>query len=266
MTETITLGVDAAGFNIGRVIKTTFAVLGRNFLPFALIAIVIGLPYIAIYFHFGGFAGIRAGADRGQIIARYVVMMGVSVFTHSMTGAALSYGTFQDLSGRRTSLGGCVAGGFAMLPRVVVAGLIYTLLAIVGLALFVVPGLMFVTMLWVLVPVIVVEHPGLLASFGRSRTLTRGRRWGIFGLLTLVFVVQQVVAVVFGAVVGFAVTVSKGPGLETFVTIQEWARIAGLVVGLLSVMFFSVMSAVGYYYLRAEKEGIAIGDIARVFD
>ena len=266
MTETITLGVDAAGFNIGRVIRTTFSVLGRNFLPFAVIATVISIPYVAVYLHFGGFSGLRAGGDRSQIIARYVVMLGVSIFTHSMSGAALSYGTFQDLSGRRASLGGCISGGFAMLPRVLVAGLIYSLLLIVGFGFFVVPGLIFMTMLWVLIPVIVVERPGLGASFARSRTLTRERRWGIFGLLALVFVVQEVTAMVVGAMFGFVLAVAKGPGGVTVVMIQEWGRTIGVMIGIPFVMFFSVMSAVGYYYLRAEKEGIAIGDIARVFD
>ena len=44
------------------------------------------------------------------------------------------------------------------------------------------------------------------------------------------------------------------------------AEILNLVVTLGFTAFASVLSAVGYYYLRAEKEGIVIDDIARVFD
>ena len=43
----------------------------------------------------------------------------------------------------------------------------------------------------------------------------------------------------------------------------HWAAIP---IRVLYMVFIAVMSAVGYYYLRADKEGIAIGDIAKVFD
>jgi hypothetical protein len=43
-----------------------------------------------------------------------------------------------------------------------------------------------------------------------------------------------------------------------------------MIVNIIVMFFFTafagVMVAVGYYYLRAEKEGIIIDDIAKVFD
>ena len=46
--------------------------------------------------------------------------------------------------------------------------------------------------------------------------------------------------------------------------------LAAYSLDLVSIAFFTMvtaaLAAVGYYYLRAEKEGVVIDDIARVFD
>lgn len=58
----------------------------------------------------------------------------------------------------------------------------------IGLAslLFVVPGLMLFCAWAVVAPAYMAERPGLFAAFGRSRRITAGHRWPIFGL-TLVY-------------------------------------------------------------------------------
>ncbi len=61
----------------------------------------------------------------------------------------------------------------------------------VGLLLLVVPGLMLLCSWAVIVPVYVEERAGGTASFARSRFLTYGHRWRIFGL-TLIFVLASV--------------------------------------------------------------------------
>jgi len=43
----------------------------------------------------------------------------------------------------------------------------------------------------------------------------------------------------------------------------HWAAIP---IQILYLVFIAVMSAVGYYYLRSEKEGISVAEIAKVFD
>ncbi len=44
-------------------------------------------------------------------------------------------------------------------------------------------------MLYVAVPVCVIEKQGVIASLSRSRALTKGYRWQIFGLFLLVMVI-----------------------------------------------------------------------------
>ena len=70
----------------------------------------------------------------------------------------------------------------------------------IGLFLLIVPGLFLITIWAVIVPVIVIERSGVLASFGRSRQLVRGRGWHVFGTLVLVYLIMLVVNIVLGLI------------------------------------------------------------------
>ena len=110
-------------------------------------------------------------------------------------------------------------------------------------------------MWWVYVPAIVVEGKGIIEAFGRSRELTRGRRWHILGLLIIFVILMFVVG--FHRKMVVLIIASQG-GLA--------ASIIDYVFNALLTAFTAVLAAVGYYYLRAEKEGIDVNEIARIFD
>jgi len=70
----------------------------------------------------------------------------------------------------------------------------------IGFLLLVIPGLILLTIWAVIAPVIVVEHSGVMNSFGRSRELVRGNGWQVFGVIFVVFLISAVVAGVLGAI------------------------------------------------------------------
>jgi hypothetical protein len=162
-------------------------------------------------------------------IVLFVLMMAV--------GLAVSMAMVAALAG--LSVGGVSPGGSVALG--LLAGLAFIA---VFLFLFVI--------WWVFVPAIVAENAGPVACFGRSRRLTKGHRWGILGILVLVFLAN----VVAGIVVQLLAKIGA-PAAATFVNV---------VVSLFFAALSSVLTAVGYYSLRAEKEGFGISDLARVFD
>jgi hypothetical protein len=249
----------AAGqhFEVGRVISTSLSVFVRNLGPFAIITALIGIPYILIsLWSVSQIGELQAAAQTGQLPPGFFGMMAVGavilLLTNTLSQAAITYGTFQDLRGRRASFSDCLGRGLSMLPRVILAAILASLGMMVGFFLLIIPGIILLLMWWVFVPAIVVEGAGITESFSRSRTLTSGHRWGILGLLFVVGIAQWLV----GLVVGFV-------GGLMGVMVQE---ILNLVLTLGFTAFASVLAAVGYYYLRSEKEGILIEDIARVFD
>jgi hypothetical protein len=249
----------AAGrsFEIGRVLSTSLTVFFRNIGPFAIITALIGIPYIIISLWGAASIGdFQAAAQTGTLPSGFwgMIVVGgiILLLTNTLSQSAINYGTFQDLRGQRASFSDCLGRGLAMLPRVIVAAILASIGMAIGFMLLFIPGVILLLMWWVFVPAIVVEGVGITESFSRSRALTSGHRWGILGLLVIVGVAQSVVGWVIG-LIGSAL----GP---------IGAEILNLIVTLGFTAFASVMSAVGYYYLRSEKEGIVIDDIARVFD
>ncbi len=70
-----------------------------------------------------------------------------------------------------------------------------------GLLLLIIPGLVLVTWWVVLSPVVVIERPGILASFRRSRALVLGHGWPVFGIAVLTMIIQLAFSLALGLAV-----------------------------------------------------------------
>jgi len=253
----------APQFTIGNVISTTFSVLARNFVPFLLIAIVIAIPYFLVTYIASGTPPLnQSQVSQGHVFYSYFARVSsvsywLSIIpqrlTLSLVAAALAYGTFQDLRGVKKTAGELAKHGLGSLVPVALAAMVYSILLTIGVLLLVVPGVILAIALWVYVPAIVIEKAGVGGSFRRSRELTKGYWWPIFALNLIAFAI----------VIGLEVVESIALRMPISVLVHHWAIFPLQVVYMIVA---AVMSAVGYYYLRAHKEGVAIDEIAKVFD
>jgi hypothetical protein len=244
----------AARFSVGGVLAGSLSLLLRNFVPFMLITILLSIPSFLI-----GYWEYSRPGDPEALYNPISLLSGlVSLLTTALTQSALTYGTLQDLRGQRAGIGDCIARGLASAPRVAIAAILWSVIVGIGTLLLIVPGIFLAVMLWVYVPAIVVEGAGVTASLGRSRDLTRGHRWGIFGMFVLLILAFMLVEF---AVVGAV-------GFENLATamLSGWAFWVLSAISVLITAYAAVMTSVGYYQLRAEKEGVVIDDIAKVFD
>jgi hypothetical protein len=111
------------------------------------------------------------------------------------------------------------------------------------------------TMWAVAVPAAVIEQRGSTAALSRSQELTSGRRGRVFGAylvaLLLMWVGAMVTEGVLTVITGFRSTATH-IGLWAFSALFE--------------AFTACLLATLYYYLRREKEGVDIDQIAAVFD
>lgn len=107
----------------------------------------------------------------------------------------------------------------------------------IGLLLIIVPGLVLITFLALIVPVIVLEGSGVTDAFRRSADLVRGHGWSMFGVLVLTMVVYIVVGFVIGVIL-FA--------------LAPWARdfLSTIVSGTLLAPFTALALTLSYYRLR----------------
>ena len=251
-------------FSIGRVIGDSFGVLARNIVSFGILSLLIGLIGLVFGLVFADTSQLEAAQnDPAQFEAAmqqfnwwgFALTILVIIVVYFLTQAAIIYGTFQDLRGQKAGVGDCIARGLSSVVPVAVGSILLSLGIMIGSIFLIVPGIILALMWWVYVPAIVVEGKGIIEAFGRSRELTRGRRWHILGLVVILIILMFVVGFIAQMVV--MIIASQG-GLA--------GSIIEYLFNALVTAYTAVLAAVAYYYLRGEKEGVDVNEIARVFD
>jgi hypothetical protein len=121
-----------------------------------------------------------------------------------------------------------------VLPLIVVA-ILFGIGVAIGFILIIIPGLFLLTIWSLVMPVTVIETPGILAAFGRSRELVRGNGWNVFGVIVLIFLINVVV----GAV-AYAIGSALGDVGEGVLSWLANALVAPLTALATSVLYFAL--------------------------
>jgi hypothetical protein len=217
---------------------------------------LIGLSIIAYTpcFIFGW--GERASSPWAALTANPALIV-IEFACSSLAHPLVTYGVIQQLRGRRFTFAAALQIGFRRLAAVIGVNLLVGILAAAAAIFLIVPGVIACCEYAVAVPVCVVERLSPTASMGRSRFLVKGKRWRIFGILTLAYVPTLGLRVTLFYVVTYIVAVTGGLQLSlmTFFLLDS-----------ICDAFNALVLGVLYYRLRTAKEGIDIEHIAEVFD
>ncbi len=251
---------DGVRFTIGRALSLSFGVLGRNFGPMALLAIVVMGVEVTIKYVMSEVLGSESGGSA------------LGLVSYAFVTAPVTYATFQDLRGTGAKANDLFSRGFNRAGRVL--GVTFALSVVIAVPALLAFGIGVTTLIplavpfavaaifalavfavwFVVVPVQVVEEVKFFRGFGRASELGSGRRWALLGLLLIYFAMVAALLAVMVAIV------YVGPDSELFITVLA------VPFGALYTVFGAILPAVVYYLLRAEKEGVDIDDIAKVFD
>src|SRR5262249_51092989 len=197
----VTPVVAESEFRIGRVFSRTVSLLSRNFPIYFAVAAIAAVPGVLLEKIEVSKSGVHANWPFLAIVLMLVL--------GPLSQAIMLHAAFQDMRGRPVSLIDAVRVSFSrFLPLLGIA--ICSGVAIgVGVLLFILPGLVLMTMWYVATSACIVERLGVFASMGRSTELTKGHRWQVFGMILLV----TIPAAVIGVVVKSTLALSGSPGL-----------------------------------------------------
>jgi hypothetical protein len=234
-------GGRGADWGVGSAIGTAASAFFGHFVPFVGTALVAALPGLV-------FALVVPNAGYVQSIVDMIVSQIVTV--------TLVYGTVQVLRGREVSIGEALSQGLKRLGAAIGVGILAGIGIGLGMLLLIVPGLILYAMWAVAIPAATIEGTGVTGSLSRSVELTRGRRWRVFGAL----LVAVLLTVVGGGIIGGIAGVAGGSETSGGFTIVTWLFTA------VAQAFTACVIATIYYFLRREKEGVDINQIASVFD
>jgi hypothetical protein len=241
---------------VGSLLSRSVGAYGRNFLTFTMITFVSNLPVLAWVFWVLWFAGDPEAALDSyssvavQIIAPVLALLG--------TGA-IALGVIEQLRGRRVRVGPMLGAALSRLLPMIGVAIIAGVAIGVGTLLFVIPGIIIMCMLWLAVPVCVLERAGVSDSLSRSYALTEGYKGRIFGFLFLVGLIEGGIALALGFI---AASGMERPEDFDPTIILYGGTLLSLVTGSLR----AVGAAVAYHDIVSEREGGNVDDLVAVFE
>jgi len=245
-------------FDLGRVMERTFTIIGKNAAVFfGASALLVGVPSaLSAYGQTNAMTSEAGMAFVFIAIGTVLYLVGLYVLQGMVVKAAVN-----SFNGQTTSFGDAFNVGiqkfFPLLGLGIVAGVGMGL----GYILLIVPGVILTVMWSVAAPAVVAEKRGVFDSLQRSRDLTRGYRWHVFGLLVIYLILSWIVGIAVGGL-----SVAFGGGFLDGAPNIWVAMISGPVVNILSGVVASAGVAALYYELRTAKEGVGSEDLAAVFD
>jgi uncharacterized membrane protein len=182
----------------------------------------------------------------------------INVVLSVIIQGAISYAVFQVIMGGRASVGESVSKAASKIFALIAITFLYSVGVGFASILLIAPGLILFCMWYVSAPACVVERLGPIESLGRSRALTKGYRWRVFGVIILTYIFVGLTNGVFAILVRFLVP-----------DIILRSMVSPIVTGLATLIpnaFWNVASAVVYYRLRMVKENLTMESLADVFD
>jgi hypothetical protein len=231
-------------FRVGSAISAAITVLSRNLLPFCIVTAIASLPTVL------AFSLVGYPSPPAWLFGRHAL----SIVLGALSQAILLYASLEDIRGRPVDLMASFGHAWRRFVPLIGTAFLTVLLGGLALLLLVVPALILLTMWYVAIPACVVEQTGPWMSLSRSAALTKGNRWKVFGMMTLVILISGIGAALIGAL----------------------AKAAGATVGLLAALiliwnapvsaFSAVLAVVTYHDLRVAKEGVNTDRIAAVFE
>jgi hypothetical protein len=154
------------------------------------------------------------------------------------------------------------------IARVAVLSILTTLVVGLGLIVFLIPGLIFISALMVSTQALVLEEDqSPIDAMGRSWQLTKGFRWKVLALVVVTAIIVTIPSMAGGIAAAFfspgigVLTDSSGLPIGWYL-----AMVLGAVIQLLLYpLMYSVLTVL-YYDLRVRKEGFDLEVLAQALE
>ena len=249
--------------DLGRVFGDTFGVIRRQAGPLLGVTFVLGyLPGLASSYLGRLVTGGAPPSPTAPFAALsnplYLVLALISLFLTGYLMACQLQIAIGDLEGQRLTLPEVLRRAVGKVLPIFGAMLLLGVGVMLGTLLLLVPGVILGIMWAVALPATVADTSNPILALGRSRALTRGNRWRIFGLAIIAWVVLVVIElIIFGAIGGVTGLTRVGGASFLTVAVLSLASVLTYIVG-------TAGSAALYTQLR-ELKGEGGESVAQVF-
>src|SRR6266511_4997111 len=238
---------------IGEILSTAFQLYRRHWRTLLAIAAVVVVPLTLLQYLFGDLIRTQGETTRnGVVVETATWSVGIAgllaalatILMYLVLTGAITRAVAAEVAGEDPGVEQSYRFGFHRLGSVLLVSILVGLATLVGLILFVIPGIYIGVRLAVSIEALVVEGRRGIQAMGRSWELVGGHWWHAFGTLVVAWLVIGVVSSVITLPFGDTSWFVQGlvAAVATVVTLPY-----GVLVGVLL-----------YLDLRARKEGLTM--------
>lgn len=248
--------------SIGEILKRAFGTIGSNPLGTLGIAFLLNaLPsqLLGGWIQRMAMSDLSAFATLGYVsltLFGYLLML----FFSLLAQAVLVKATVSFSQGSTASVRQMLSSSLPKILPLLAVGILLSLGVGLGMILLIVPGVMLMVMWSVAVQSVVAEDVGVFDAFARSRELTKGHRWKVFGLMLLLMVLAILASMVVTVILGVFLSVGDISPLSPMLLIPQ------TIVSSVIMAVWGCALASLFISLREAQEGPQVDALAQVFE
>ncbi|MGD8401199.1 MAG: hypothetical protein PVH64_09755 [Bacillota bacterium] len=242
-------------YSFGETIGKAFNLYFNNFMILVLISLLCQMP-VVFMFQFAGLLNLSQGLqpDWPAFLIKMALfgLTGLVVWAF-LTAIVINLVAKKFLEASSGSIAHQTASGLSLILPVAGLSILVGLFTWLWTMLFVIPGIIAWLSYSVASAVLVIERQTIRQSIRRSKFLTKGKRWGIFGLLIVMGIIISLINQSLVLLLHFC---NLSPGVLVYLD-HAVSALTGPIQACLMVVI--------YFNLRIEKEGFNIEHLARQF-
>lgn len=245
-------------FDLGRVIQRTFTAIRANaVIFFGASTVLVGVPSVAMVLGQARMTETPSGLSFLAFFGGFFLYL---VGTFMLQGVVVKTAV-NSFNGKATLPGEAMETAVRMFLPLLGLGIVAGAGTGLAFMLLIVPGIIVAVMWSVAAPAVVIEKRGVFESLQRSRDMTRGYRWHVFGLMVIYMILSWII----GAAVG-GISLATGGSFMEGSGIMWVNVVTNVIINILSGVVASAGVAALYYELRTVKEGAGPEALAAIFD
>lgn len=227
------------------IVDAAIEVYRRNPIHFLLLAAIVRVPWLIVQIVLVG------GRENDAEALMTSVMIGAGgLVSYFLTAGLVVHMASELYLGRETDSFETIRSVWPKTIEVFVASILQTVAVVIGLLLLLFPAVWITSLIFAVIPAIVIEKKGVGEAFSRSSQLSVGMKGHVLSALGLVVLIRVIVELGIGII-------------ALLIPMLELRYVLLAVAGMLIYPLFGIAEALIYYDVRIRKEGFDIEMLAQ---
>lgn len=226
------------------IVDAAIEVYRRNPIHFLLLAAIVRVPWLIVQIVLVG------GRNDPEAFMTSLMIGAGGLVTYFLTAGLVVHMASELYLGRETDSFETIRNVLPRTLEVFIASVIQSVAVVMGLLLLLFPAVWITSVIFAVIPAIVIERKDVGTAFKRSADLSVGMKWHVLSVVGLVVIIRVIVEMGLGLI-------------ALLIPIAELRYVVLAAAGMLIYPLFGIAETLIYYDVRIRKEGFDIEMMAQ---